>query len=407
MTAARAGEAFDVRTGEPISAKRRRIESITWYDFARTYVDAKWPDASPKHRKSTAESLITVTMALLDRPAPTGGEGVATRSALLNYGFNTVQREQAPEAVRARLKWVQEHSRPLVDLREPETMRAVLAAIGRKLTGGRCAPRTAALKRSILHNALQFAVIEKGYLAENPLKNTPAKATPPTGMVDRRVVPNPRQAEALLKAVAVTPRTGPHLAAFFGAIYYAGLRPEEAAALRELDLDLPPVTTPDAFGWILLARAAPENGRQWSDTGQRRHERELKHRPVGDVRRVPCPPELVTLFRDHLKRFRTDHEGRLFRSEMGTTLSSGSYTKLWARARKAALTEAQATSPLARRPYDLRHACVSTWLNDGVTATQVAEWAGHSVNVLLRVYAKCLDGGEVQALAKLAKARRK
>jgi hypothetical protein len=42
---------------------------------------------------------------------------------------------------------------------------------------------------------------------------------------------------------------------------------------------------------------------------------------------------------------------------------------------------------LARRPYDLRHACLSTWLNGGVPPTQVAEWAGHGVDVLLRIYA--------------------
>jgi integrase len=49
---------------------------------------------------------------------------------------------------------------------------------------------------------------------------------------------------------------------------------------------------------------------------------------------------------------------------------------------------------LARRPYDLRHAAVSTWLNAGVPATQVAAWAGHSVAVLLQIYAKCLVGQE-------------
>jgi hypothetical protein len=27
-----------------------------------------------------------------------------------------------------------------------------------------------------------------------------------------------------------------------------------------------------------------------------------------------------------------------------------------------------------------------------VAPTQVAEWAGHSVEILLRVYAKCLEG---------------
>lgn len=30
------------------------------------------------------------------------------------------------------------------------------------------------------------------------------------------------------------------------------------------------------------------------------------------------------------------------------------------------------------------------WLNGGVYPTQVAEWAGHSVDVLLRIYAKCV-----------------
>ncbi|MEQ7009158.1 hypothetical protein ABN028_23540, partial [Actinopolymorpha sp. B17G11] len=49
---------------------------------------------------------------------------------------------------------------------------------------------------------------------------------------------------------------------------------------------------------------------------------------------------------------------------------------------------------LAGRPYDLRHACASTWLNAGVAPTRVAQWLGHSVDVLLRVYAKCIDGHE-------------
>jgi hypothetical protein len=32
----------------------------------------------------------------------------------------------------------------------------------------------------------------------------------------------------------------------------------------------------------------------------------------------------------------------------------------------------------------------------------VAEWAGHSVNVLLRVYAKCIDGQEDAAKRRIA-----
>lgn len=62
--------------------------------------------------------------------------------------------------------------------------------------------------------------------------------------------------------------------------------------------------------------------------------------------------------------------------------------------------------PLAKRPYDLRHACVSTWLNAGVPATQVAEWAGHSVEVLMRVYAKCVYGQEEAARNRIEAALR-
>jgi integrase len=68
------------------------------------------------------------------------------------------------------------------------------------------------------------------------------------------------------------------------------------------------------------------------------------------------------------------------------------YSAMWAEARQGALTEAQYRSPLGRRPYDLRHAAVSLWLNSGVPATEVARRAGHGVAVLLKIYAQCIDG---------------
>ncbi|MFE9184585.1 hypothetical protein ACFYMB_14835 [Micromonospora haikouensis] len=52
------------------------------------------------------------------------------------------------------------------------------------------------------------------------------------------------------------------------------------------------------------------------------------------------------------------------------------------------------TSPLVRRPYALRYAAASLWLNAGVLPTEVARCLGHGVAVLLRVYANCIDGGD-------------
>jgi hypothetical protein len=40
-------------------------------------------------------------------------------------------------------------------------------------------------------------------------------------------------------------------------------------------------------------------------------------------------------------------------------------------------------------------------LNAGVPATQVAEWAGHSVHVLLKVYASCIDGQDEAARTRI------
>ncbi|GGO92636.1 hypothetical protein GCM10012280_43250 [Wenjunlia tyrosinilytica] len=107
---------------------------------------------------------------------------------------------------------------------------------------------------------------------------------------------------------------------------------------------------------------------------------------------MPIPPHLVAVLREHLATFGTADDGRLFFSEKGSVVPSSTYYRVWQEARLLALPPAVAASPLASRPYDLRHSALSTWLNAGVDPTEVAERAGNSVEVLLTRYAKCLDG---------------
>jgi len=110
---------------------------------------------------------------------------------------------------------------------------------------------------------------------------------------------------------------------------------------------------------------------------------------------VPCLPPLTALLHAHIAEFGVQPDGRLFVGERNggepPTMTIG---RVWRRARQASFTAEVAASPLARTPYDLRHAAVSTWPNGGVAPTTAAEWAGHSVEALLRIYAKCLDGGD-------------
>ncbi|MFJ9415084.1 hypothetical protein ACIRPT_13055 [Streptomyces sp. NPDC101227] len=105
----------------------------------------------------------------------------------------------------------------------------------------------------------------------------------------------------------------------------------------------------------------------------------------------------MRLLRDHLDRYGAPPDGRLFRAARGGVLLSKEYPEVWKDARKAALTEEQAATPLAGVPYSLRHAGVSLWLASGVDPTEVARRAGHSVAVLYRFYAKVLDGKRDQA----------
>jgi integrase len=108
------------------------------------------------------------------------------------------------------------------------------------------------------------------------------------------------------------------------------------------------------------------------------------------------------LLREHLEKFGIAPGGHRFTGIRGGELPTITYRRAWTAARQAALTPGEYASPLARRPYDLRHACLSTWLNGGVPPTQVAEWAGHSVDVLLRIYAKCLVGQDELAKRRIA-----
>jgi integrase len=112
---------------------------------------------------------------------------------------------------------------------------------------------------------------------------------------------------------------------------------------------------------------------------------------------VPVAPPLTRILRAHVREFGLGPGGRVFAGVQGRELASITYRRAWAKARRDTLTAAEYASPLAGRVYDLRHACVSTWLNGGIPPAQVAEWAGHSVAILLKIYAKCLDGQDAIA----------
>lgn len=407
ITASSRGEAFLVdRPGLPMSMVRSTNE-MSWYEFACAFVDMKWEALAGNSRKGVSEALTTVTPALLssERGKP---DDKTMRKALHGWAFNRSYRDapDAPDDVQRTLKWFSENTRPVSDLSNPDKIREVLNLVSKRLDGTPAAASVVRRKRAILYNALDYAV-EKKLLDKNPLVEVKWQAPKTARAIDKRVVVNHQQAAKLLDAVRKQQPSGPRLVALFGAMYYAALRPAEAVNLRGRDVQLPPMEWNDqrqewvepanAWGELLLSKTAPETGARWSDTQKRRDSRQLKHRAKGDTRPVPCPPPLTKLLREHTHKFPTQPGELLFRGIYTSFVSGSHYTDVWRKARETVLGSEAETSPLAKRPYDLRHAAVSTWLNSGVPPTQVAEWAGHSVSVLLQVYAKCIAGQEEAA----------
>jgi hypothetical protein len=82
----------------------------------------------------------------------------------------------------------------------------------------------------------------------------------------------------------------------------------------------------------------------------------------------------------------------MFGSPRGGILHESCYGRTWHTARATALGPELAATPLARRPYDLRHAALSLWLASGAPPADVAARAGHSIHVLLSVYAHSVPG---------------
>src|SRR6202042_3757991 len=113
-----------------------------------------------------------------------------------------------------------------------------------------------------------------------------------------------------------TPRAARPWPAADGALRLHVLRgPATGRSRRAATARLPPA--PHRLG-----QSRPEVNQRWSDTASAHDERGLKHRAVTETRRVPIPPELGAILRQHTETFGTAPDGRIFASERGHVVAS-------------------------------------------------------------------------------------
>jgi integrase len=401
VTAARRGEAFETETGLPRSLLRKRLD-VSFLEHAREFAAREWKTAAASSRVSMLDMLIravpAVTSDVTGRP-----DRAILRGALAKH-LNQGGKAGAPDAAEARaLAWLEKASRPVSALEDDAVVCDVLDALAVNLDGKAAAPGYFSRMRRSLHKMLGYAVRKKR-LEKNPVSkgNLPEGWTPPAapdGVVDPRCVGSPALIAAMLEGCRrATPRQGPRMVGFFACMYFAMMRPAEVSALTLAGCHLPG----SGWGHLTFADSTPAAGRAFTDDGRVHEDRGLKGRNKGrpdthsrarrTSRRVPVPPELVVILRGHVTQFGTGKDGRLFRSESGQPLPRSTVSRAWKLARASSLSDEQLATPLLVRPYDLRHSGITWRLNSGVPATQVAEWAGNSVDVLMRVYARCMTG---------------
>ncbi len=259
VRAARKGAGFDPATGEPGSWTAPEPEPVTWYRHAVAYAKIKWPHLAPHSRASLADALATVTPLLIrdtGRRPPPG----RLRAALYGHALNPPRRTRSPgTGTASALAWVEQASPPISELADPRVIRAALDGLSTRLDGlstrldgSPAAANTITRKRAVFHGALSYAV-ELGLLPANPIGLARWRAPKAASAVSPATVPSPAQVRVMLAEVS---RIRPELTAFFGCLYYAARRPEEAVALGRDDLILPA----RGRGTIILTAACPRTG---------------------------------------------------------------------------------------------------------------------------------------------------
>ena len=171
------------------------------------------------------------------------------RRALRTWAFSDRLRgaTEPPQDLAAIVTWLKTATIPVSELARPAAgaarCRALLERISRKQDGTAAAANTANRKSAVPNNLMQYAA-ETGVLSADPLKAVKWTRTRTLRTVDPRTVVNSDEARRLLVAVGQQGERGERMVAFFGCMYYAALRPEEAVEDRPENL----ASLPD-HGW--------------------------------------------------------------------------------------------------------------------------------------------------------------
>ncbi len=359
---ARNGEVFDPSTGLPHSQNQTNC-----YELSQQMVSEKWQVSSAKSRVTEVDNLAYILCTLIptNRTAPDGLR-LALRASLGRRNPKLTPTEKS------HLNWLQRASLPVNSI-DPTTVKRVLKQLSNKPNGGTYSHSIQRQRRVYLSGLMSYA-LEQELITINPVKIVKTRLANQTPMTPVKNIADIPTAQKIINDV-----TDPVIKAFLTTILYAGLRPSEASALTVTDCELPDT----GWGTLNLTKSTSRTATAWTDTGDTRDQRGLKHRAAGTTRNVPIPPQLVAKLRETIG---DKTQGHIFVTKKRRIYSDSTISRHWNKSRNLH----NLTDEL-RRIYDLRHLCASTWIAAGLPITEIASRLGHSSEVCLRVYAHTIE----------------
>jgi integrase len=221
-------------------------------------------------------------------------------------------------------------------------------------------------------------------MALNPLRDLPKPSAAPDRMARpfSPIVVERIRAELLKRKTRGSPLTSQRDACLVSVLAYAGLRPQEALALR--------------FGDIQGQTIAVERAVRLGEDGRG---------SIGVTKtRRPRSAPLVPPLRDDINAWKaaTGRSGDdlIFPGKDGVEPWSPSEynnwrSRVWKPCLRAVAKELQSQPGLVdlakRRPYDCRGSAISLWLRAGSSPLDCASWGGHSPAVMFRHYSGVIE----------------
>ena len=380
--AVRAGEVFDVDSGEPVGWEQ---SAATWWSWSSEWLGLKWPQWAGTSRRSAVESLVAVTPHLVRRGAPAPPTDLTRWLWHVGFVPSTVGGDRLSREV----AWLERWSIALREI-SPEMLETAMTAATTRRDGH---PMAASVSRRRFNTvkAVLSAGLRRGLIERSPVDRMVWSLPRNSDTVNVVTLPSISDVAEIVEELANAKMDFAQYAAFFATIGFAGLRPSEAARLRPVDLGLPSA----GWGEALVVGALTSPGARFSVGGEALEEKGLKHRAESETRRVPLPPPLVSRLAWHIDRWSRQDEDLVFLNRRGNGLAPGNWSRPW---RQLRAERWPAGHPLADTvPYDLRHTAATMMLRAGVMPSEVARRLGHSVEMLMRIYAGVFEDEVVRS----------